>query len=135
MAEKLGEKVAGEKGYEAFFLSRGISVFMAEPAHQNAIKALELYDLNLKEHIAKSFDIIDAQGQVVILTMTMKHKTHLLQQFPSLKGSVFGIKEYVGEYGDIVDPYGMQLDEYYACAEQLCSIIHKIIDKLKEDSK
>ncbi|PKM51572.1 MAG: hypothetical protein CVV02_06470 [Firmicutes bacterium HGW-Firmicutes-7] len=134
MAEKLGEKIAEEKGLKVDVLSRGISVIKPEPAHSNAIKALALYELNLTDHIAKNFNDIDANEDALVLTMTMKHKEYLLQLFPSLVGSVFGIKEYIGEVGDIVDPYGMQVDVYCDCAKQLRSIIIKIIDKLKETS-
>lgn len=135
MAEKLGEKIVEEKGMQILFLSRGISVFIPEPANNNAIKAMKPYGVNLKQHISKNFDEIDAQESALILTMTMRHKAHLLKQFPNLEGNIFGIKEYVGETGDIVDPYGMELEEYHACATQLIGIITKIIDRLKEDSK
>ncbi len=64
----------------------------------------------------------------VILCMELSHKLHILHKFPKYKDKVFTLKEYIGESGDIEDPFGLTVDVY----EDKFLEIKKAIDTLIE---
>lgn len=132
MAEKISQKIAKDRNLNYKIESRGLAVFEAEPANKYAINALETYGISLKNHLAKSFNIDDIERDTLILTMTQQHKKQLLSFYPNIKGSVYGITEFIGETGDIMDPFGKPLEAYNECARQLYKIITKIFDIIKE---
>lgn len=133
MAEELGKKIALENNIKLSILSRGIAVAIEETAHENAIRALALYDIDLTKHYAKQFTQEDCFGDTLYLTMTLQHKRYLLQLFPEIEGKVFTLKEYAGEQGDIVDPYNRPQHTYDLCAEELYVLLSKILTKLQEE--
>jgi protein-tyrosine-phosphatase len=135
MAEKLGQKIAHDRNIQVEIVSRGVSVSMQDPAHERAMCAMEVYELNLKNHNATQFTDIDCLGETLYLTMTLQHKSYLLQQFPQIKGKVFTIKEVVNEKGDIVDPYNKSQSIYDFCAQEIYSSLIKIFDMLQEEFK
>lgn len=133
MAEKISQKIAEERNLNCQIESRGIAVFRQEPANDHAIHALISYGLDLKQHISRGFELEDALEDTLILTMTQQHKYQLLSYYPNIKNNTFNIYEYVGEKGDIDDPYGRPLEAYVKCANQLHQIITKVFDKLEEN--
>jgi len=64
----------------------------------------------------------------LVLTMTEVHKQSVLGH--GFSGQVSTIKAYVGQEGDIADPYGKNLDAYRQCARQLKELILDIGGKL-----
>lgn len=133
MAEGISRQIAQEKRLELEIKSRGISVFGAEPANEYAVEALKSYNIDLKDHISRAFMPEDAEGDVIILAMTRQHKNLLLRYYPEVKDKVYGIYEFIGETGDVEDPYGRSLEVYKDCVEQLHKIIIKVFDKIEEN--
>lgn len=133
MAEKISQMIAKQRNLNFQIESRGISVFRPEPANFNAIKALEVYGLDLQYHVSRAFDLKDFKEDDLILTMTQQHKNLLLKYYPSTENSIFGINEFIGYKGDVEDPYGKPLEVYVDCAKQLHQIIIKVFDKLEEN--
>lgn len=134
MAEKLAENIASEMELQVETFSRGISVYFAEAAHDHAKKTMEKYGLDLSKHRASQFLKEDGELADLILTMTLNHKRHLLNNYPQFAHKIFTITEYIDKTGDVLDPYGGNLEEYYECAKELHEIIYKIFDKIKEVS-
>lgn len=68
----------------------------------------------------------------LILTMTEAHKNHVLQMVDH--ENVFTLREYVGDRGDIRDPFGGDVREYEKCAEELESLLFVLSEKIGKDS-
>ncbi len=108
--------------------SRGLMVFEPTPATEYAIQVMLEKGIDISMHQSQYFSKTSCNSSVVALTMTHRHKTVLVQHnYPC---DVYSIKEFVGETGDIEDPYGGDLDDYRRCAEDLERVIKKIGGKL-----
>lgn len=71
-----------------------------------------------------------------ILTMTVGHKTTVIDLFPQTMAKVFTLKEFAGVDGDkdIGDPYGGSVEVYRATYEEIKVAIDSIVEKTKERS-
>lgn len=124
--------------------SAGISAFDGDPASLNARIVLnECWNIDISSHKAKRLDANDIENAFLILTMTRSHKKAICSAFPQIESKVFTLKEYAYGLGfeksmedydyslDITDPYGMPLEVYRKCAEEIKDAADKVIEKLK----
>lgn len=130
MAERICQGLGARKNMDIKINSRGILVFNPEPAHPYANEAVKKYGFNLEGHISRQFEIKDIQDNTIILTMTKRHKEHIINNYPDFKEQVHLISEFAGRTGDIIDPYGKMQRDYDFCAKQLYEIIENILEKL-----
>lgn len=107
--------------------SRGVNVAYESGANEKAIKAMASKDIDISAHKSKQFDPAEVTKNTIILTMTAGHKAYLTALYPQVSSQVFTLLEYVGETGDIDDPYGQSDQVYMACASQLESVIKEVI--------
>lgn len=66
-----------------------------------------------------------------IFTMTNQHKRLLEERFPAAVGKVFSIKEFVGEHGEVSDPYGGSVHTYRETFNELQALIELVVKKIK----
>jgi protein-tyrosine phosphatase len=64
--------------------------------------------------------------------MTANQKKKVMDLYPEVT-EVFTIKEYAGEIGDVVDPYGGTLMDYEACYIELGRLVKKTVYKLNDE--
>ena len=112
-------------------LSRGLVVLFSEPSNPRADIVLKSHNLDLKDHKSKGLDSSDITEDTLILTMTERQKANVLESFDNAN-KVYTLSEYVGENGDVEDPYGGSLIEYEESFAQLSLLIKKLIYKLEE---
>ncbi len=104
--------------------SRGLMVFESMPASEYAIQVMQEKGVNISQHQSQHFCKTSCNESVLALAMTQRHKTVLVQHnYPC---DVYSIKEFVGESGDIEDPYGGNIDDYRRCAAELERVIKKL---------
>jgi protein-tyrosine-phosphatase len=111
--------------------SRGLVVLFSEPINPKSEIVLKKHDLELNHHMAKGLKASDLEEDTLILTMTASQKKKVLEQYPELK-DVYTIKEFAGEMGDVVDPYGGTLMDYEECYIELGRLVKKTVYKLNE---
>lgn len=114
-------------------ISRGVVVLFNEPMNPKAEAVLNMHELELNNHIAKGLKSIDIEDNTLILTMTESQKKKVLEEFPEAE-KVFTIKEFTGEMGDVVDPYGGTLIDYEDCFSELARLVKKTFYKLNADN-
>lgn len=112
-------------------ISRGLVVLFSEPLNPKAEIILKKHDLELKNHVSKGLKVSDIEDATLILTMTASQKRKVNELYPELK-EVYTIKEYAGEIGDVVDPYGGTLMDYEECYIELGRLVKKTVYKLNE---
>lgn len=115
-------------------LSRGLVVLFNEPINPKAETVLDMHELALKNHIAKGLKSSDIDENSLILTMTESQKKKVLKDFPKAN-EVYTIKEFTGEIGDVVDPYGGTLMDYDECYKDLARLVKKTFYKVNSDNR
>jgi protein-tyrosine phosphatase len=131
MAEAIYKNL--EKVSDMKVISRGLVVLFSEPINPKAEIVLKKHDLELSNHIAKGIKASDMDANTIILTMTASQKKKIMELYPEVK-DVYSIKEFAGENGDVVDPYGGSLIEYEECYIELARLVKKTVYKLNENS-
>lgn len=130
MAEAIYKRMNNASDIEV--CSRGLVVLFPEPLNPKTEIVLKKHELELNNHEAKGLDASDIDDNTLILTMTAAHKKKVAELFPEAK-EVYTIKEYAGEIGDVVDPYGGTLIDYEDCYSELGRLVKKTIYKLSEE--
>ncbi len=129
MAASLFNKIAMEKNLDVRIESAGLFAEDGEGVGAEAIVAMKAYDIDLLGHHAQSINTELLEKSDLILTMTAGHKM-LLEQYT--QGKTYTLSEYVGEDGDIPDPFGGDVADYEECAEKLYGLLLKLADKIKD---
>ena len=127
MAAALFNKIATEKNLDVRIESAGIFAQDGENASNEAIVAMQKYDIDLLGHHAQSVNTELLEKSDLILTMTAAHKMVLFEASPE---KVFTLCEFAGVDYDIEDPYGGDVEEYEECAEALYEVLKKVAERL-----
>jgi Low molecular weight phosphotyrosine protein phosphatase. len=114
-------------------LSRGLVVLFGEPINPKAEVILKKYDLELPNHRAKGLKESEIDENTLVLAMTQDQKRKIMQNYPGAV-NVYTIKEYAGETGDVLDPYGGTLVDYEECYKELARLVKKTVYKIKENN-
>lgn len=129
MAEAIYKNLDRESDIKV--LSRGIVVLFSEPINPKAEIVLTKHDLELGGHRSKGLRESDIDENTLLLTMTQDQKRKILQGYPGAM-HVYTIKEFTGENGDVVDPYGGSLLDYEDCYNELARLVKKTVYKINE---
>lgn len=135
MAEALFNSILEAEGYDNDFTcsSAGVYAFEGDNATYEAIEAMKKYGLDLSKHYARTLDFEMIKDAYIILTMTRDHKRMILDVYPEAADKVFTLKEYAGyteDDWDISDPFGYSVEVYEACAEEIETVLLKILDRI-----
>lgn len=112
-------------------ISRGLVVLFPEPINPKAQVVLHGHSIDIGEFTAKGLKKNDIDDRSLILTMTNQHKRKVIEEYPGAK-FVATLKEFAGEEGDVVDPYGLSLIEYEECYAELSRLVKKIVYRLHD---
>jgi len=90
---------------------------------RETIETLYGHDL-LAAHKPKSLtpELTEKADLILVMTDEMKHG------LPPAK--TYLVKEYGGEAGDVLDPFGGDLDRYLKCADELSGVLDKVVARL-----
>lgn len=130
MAEAIYKNL--EKVSDMKVISRGLVVLFSEPLNPKAEIVLKKHDLELSNHVSKGLKASDIEEHTIILVMTASQKKKVNDLYPEVK-DVYTIKEFAGEIGDVVDPYGGTLMDYEECYIELGRLVKKTLYKLNEE--
>jgi len=135
MAEALFRSILEAEGYDNEYecSSAGVYAFEGDSSTVEAIETMKKYGLDISEHYARILDYEMIQNAYIILTMTKDHKRMILDVYPEAADKVFTLKEFAGyteDDWDISDPFGFDVDIYEACAEEIETVLLKILDRL-----
>lgn len=122
-------KIACEKDIDVFIESAGIFADAGKSASENAIRAMQKYNIDLTNHKSQPITEDLIKESDIILTMTEAHK-RILEPLAGEK--VFTVSEYAGETKDISDPYGGNLEKYEETAREIYDKILDIAEKIAD---
>ncbi|MBN2222101.1 MAG: low molecular weight protein arginine phosphatase [Vallitaleaceae bacterium] len=127
MAEGIFKKLHPQTSLKV--CSRGLMVFQEEKAGDHAIRVMAEREIDITPHRSKHFDMDEFSRETLVLTMTERHKTVILQH--GFTGEAYSLREFVGLSGDVEDPYGGDLELYRRCADEIETLIEKIGGQLE----
>ncbi|HCL04083.1 MAG TPA: low molecular weight phosphatase family protein [Lachnoclostridium phytofermentans] len=130
MAEALLKNLIQED--EIKIRSRGLIVLFSEPINPKSEEVLKNHNISINGHTTKQFKASEVTESTLILTMTYKQKLKLILDY-GIESNIYSIKEYVGEIGDVVDPYGGTLLDYEECFEELALLVKKTMYQLMRE--
>lgn len=113
--------------------SAGLSVINGSTTSKNSAEVVmkELYnDLGNRKAVQLTEDLIKEAD--IILTMTSYMSQLIKNKFNKYSNKVFSINEYLGREGDIIDPYGGDIEIYNATFNELKTCIELLLKKMKK---
>ena len=111
--------------------SAGIAAPLGSPASQAACEVMLRRGLSLAYHETRQIIFDDLINNDLVLTMTAGQREILVSGMPEVGGKVFTLGGFVGEKGDVLDPYGGGAQEYEACAALLTNWLMEAWKKIK----
>ena len=130
MAETIFQSLDNSKSIKV--RSRGLVVLFQEPSNPKAELVLQNHNLVLQHHVSRQLRENDLTEKTIVLTMTETQRQQVLQNFHGTT-EVYTLKGFVGEYGDVTDPYGGTLMDYQECYIELARLVKKAMYKLNEE--
>lgn len=121
-----------ETNREIQVISRGIVVLFPEPSNPKADIVLNNHGLSLTGHQSKALLEEEIEEDTLVLTMT-EHQKHKVIELYGDDFDIYTIKEFIGEVGDVTDPYGGTLMDYEDCYIELVRLVKKTVYKLNEE--
>lgn len=117
----------------------GDSAGLLQGGHEISLNSMTLLmEKGISEaqhHISKEITPQLVSGSRLVLTMEERQRDHLRKAEPELAHKIFTLNEYVGEEGDVKDPYGSELDNYRKTYEIIEDRILRLIEKIKQESR
>ena len=93
--------------------------------HKSSRSGQEEQDEEIIDFKASQLTQEDVETSDLILTMNDKQKEKVLEDYHGYK-EVATINEYANDEGAVIDPYGMDDEDYEHCFLQITQLIHKI---------
>ncbi|MGE5674888.1 MAG: low molecular weight protein arginine phosphatase [Mycobacterium leprae] len=117
--------------WELSIVSAGTSAYPGAEASQHALTAMQKRQIDLSGHRSRMVDDALLSSVDLVLTMTHRHKEHILNLMPELAGRVFAMGEYAGDNRDVPDPFGGSLSVYEETADAMARLLTKVVDRIK----
>ncbi len=129
MAAALMNKIAENNDLDISAQSAGIYADPGEPASEEAIEVMADYGIDLSSHRSRNISDDMIAESDLILTMTEGHKMMTSALAPD---KIFTICEFSGYDGDIIDPFGGDVEEYEETAEAIYDCLTEIAEKIAD---
>ncbi len=115
----------------ALFISRGLDADPFETSVEMNFQILwSQRGINLSAHRAELMTAQDVKKSDLILTMTGKHKTRIIEAHPDAAYKTFTLVEYAnGGSDEIEDAYGKPLEFYQKTLGALDGLVPQAVDK------
>lgn len=133
MAEGIFNAITKNKNTDFKADSAGISAIPGSVATKNAVKMLKSrLGVDFDNREAVQLTLVHMEESSLILTMTDYIAGVLRRNFPRFKDKIHSLKGFIGEEGDVVDPYGGNIFIYEETFNILIEKMDLIINKLEE---
>jgi protein-tyrosine-phosphatase len=135
MAEAIANNLKDNEIAGMDFSSAGIYAVKGQSASQNAFVVMKEMGIDLSYHIAAPVTEDLLKESDLILALAETHKKTILSRFQEISGladKTYTIMEYIGETGDVADPFGGDIGVYRNCSLTIKTVIEKLFKKIKE---
>lgn len=129
MAEWLMKSILMDKSKE--IVSRGLVVLFPEPRSLKVTDVLTRHGVPCEEQVSQEFDPGEVDEHTLVITTNFQEKVKLVEDYSFGDDTVFTLKEFVNEEGDVTDPYGGDEEAYDAFFLEIKELLYKIKYRLK----
>lgn len=129
MAEMICKNMVTDEELE--IVSRGLVVLFPEPVNPKAEVVLINHGITLGERATVGLKQSDIDEGTLLFTMNREQKEKITRDYDMVT-SIYTLKGFIEEEGDVMDPYGGTLVEYEECYGELSRLIKKMVIKLKK---
>lgn len=132
MSEALANSIIDKKGEKIAVISRAVDVdpYDIKP-EVHAATLMKERGIDISAHRSVQITANDIKHSDVILTMTTKHKSKVVELFPDAKSKTFTIAEYAtGTHIDVPDAWGKPMNAYVEVVRQLDAFIPASLAKV-----
>lgn len=120
---------SGEKNIAV--LSAGLMAMPGQPASPYSIEILKEQGIDIESHRSRNVERSFVEASTWVLTMTESHKQMLIHQFPEFTDKIKTLSEFIGESGEIQDPFGGTKEDYQKASEDIHKRVEKAWEKIK----
>lgn len=114
--------------------ARGFVSLFPEPLNQKTEAVLAANGLKLDGYSSEELKREDITEDTLILTMDESLRKKVCEKFPEHK-ETYNYTDFVGQNGDIYNPYGDSLADYGACYVQLKEAAEKLAEKINQEDE
>lgn len=111
--------------------SAGLFAEEGLPASPKAIEAMREQGIDISRHrssLVRESLIRDAD---IILCMTNSQRSYIMDRFAGKSVKIYTLSEFTGdEAGEVLDPYGQDLDTYRKSLGQIRLLVDRLLDKI-----
>jgi protein-tyrosine-phosphatase len=122
-------------GWALVVTSAGTSAYPGQDASEHAVTAVRRWELDLSQHRSRMVDDQVLADVDLVLTMTKRHKEHILTLRPDMVGRVFTMSEYAGTDGDVADPFGGSLAVYEDTATKFAEQLQIVVERIQREGR
>ena len=131
MAEAIFNSIFADQSIIAS--SAGVSTI---PGSKTSVNSSIVVKKNLGVDIENRCSVQLTDLQIIesdlVFTMTRSIKSYLLGKYSQYSSKIYTINEYVGVQGDVIDPYGGNVDDYIMTFATLKNSLNLLVDKFKK---
>ena len=109
--------------------SAGLGALIGHPADAIARELMRERNIMIDDHRARPLSAALCAQADVIFVMDAKQKRSVVDRYPTMRGKVFRLGEFIGE--DIFDPYGGDRADFQACLALIDRAIEDWVERLK----
>jgi protein-tyrosine-phosphatase len=103
--------------------SAGTVALDGERASEQAVQVMAELGTDISEHRARTLQRQHLEAADLILVMAEHHRRSVFDTQQDALVKAFLLSEMAGEHGDVEDPYGLPIEAYRACADELARLL------------
>ena len=114
--------------------SAGISIVpgsIVTKCSSEVVKKDLSFNIESREAVQIKRSLLDESD--LVLTMTNYGRDYIKEYYPNYKNKTFTLSEYVGEDGEVIDPYGGTITIYEKTYNQIKGLVSLLLSKIKKE--
>lgn len=111
--------------------SRGMVVLFPEPVNPKCVAICKAKGYDISSHQSEPLEDSDFGEDVIVFALSDKQKKQIYEKFKSAT-NVYAMKDFIGESGDMGDPYGMELGDYAAFFDKMKQVLTHVKEKMEQ---
>ncbi len=113
-------------------ITAGTHPHPGDTASPGALEAMEEVGIDISDHQARPVTEEMLAEADLVLTMTKAHRDYLTRIYGENE-RIFSLYEFLGQDGDVLDPFGGDTDTYRACRDELWQLMEMLVDRLENE--
>lgn len=132
MAEGILRDLAKNKSLNIEVESAGVAALDGSPVSNNSIEAMKNIGIDIENYTSNMLTKYMVEESDLVLTMAKSHKNIILRNYSPKNKKIYTIHEYINSSdGDVIDPYGGNLNIYEKTRDEIYQLIEKGISEDK----